>query len=154
VLFRSVEELPAAAAHGLGVVPYSPLARGVLTAKYQPGAAPPAGTRAALKDRRMMETEFRPESLRIAQKVKAYAEKRGMSPGHFAINWVLNHRQVSSVIAGPRTFEQWTDYVAALAHGFSAKDEAFVDRLVPPGHPSTHGYTDPRRPVLGRVSRV
>ena len=148
------EELPAAAAHGLGVVPYSPLARGVLTAKYQPGAVPPSGTRAALKDRRMMETEFRPESLRIAQKVRAYAEKRGMSPGHFAVNWVLNHRQVASVIAGPRTFEQWTDYVGALAHGFTVKDEAFVDRLVAPGHPSTPGYTDPRRPVLGRLSRV
>src|SRR3546814_12736514 len=49
-LFRSI--LPACEYYGLGVVPYSPLARGVLTGKYQPGKAPPKGSRAGRKDRR------------------------------------------------------------------------------------------------------
>ena len=61
-----VEHLPACAHYGLGVVPYSPLARGVLTAKYRPGAPPPADTRAGRSDKRMAETEWRPESLAIA----------------------------------------------------------------------------------------
>lgn len=147
-----VEILPAAAAYGIGVVPYSPLARGVLTGKYQPGAAPPKDTRAARQDRRMMETEWRPESLRIAQKIKAQAEKRGMTPGQFATRWVLNNRAVTSVIAGPRTVEQWQEYLGALDHSFAARDEALVDRLVPPGHPSSPGYTDPRNPVQGRIA--
>ena len=81
--------LPACAHYGIGVVPYSPLARGVLTGKYVPGAKPAADTRAGRNDRRIMQTEFREESLAIAQKIKAHAEKKGMSAGHFAFNWVL-----------------------------------------------------------------
>ena len=149
-----VELLPACAAYGVGVVPYSPLARGVLTGKYSPGEKPAAGTRAGRADRRMMETEWRPESLRIAQKVKVHAEKRGMTAGQFAVLWVLNNGLVTSVIAGPRTVEQWDDYLGALQHQFTARDEAVIDRHVPAGHPSTPGYTDPSRPVTGRAPRT
>src|SRR6185312_8542209 len=129
--------LPACAHHGIGVVPYSPLARGVLTGKYAPGAEPDAESRAGRKDKRIMETEFRAESLAIAQKIKAHAEKKGMSPGHFAFNWVLANKVVTSVIAGPRTLEQWNDYMGALGRKFDAEDEALVDSLVKTGHPST-----------------
>ena len=149
-----VEILPACHYYGIGVVPYSPLARGVLTGKYQPGAAPPAETRAGRNDKRMMETEFRKESLAIAQKVQAFAEKKGMGPGHFAINWVLNNSIVSSVIAGPRTLEQWQDYLKALEFKLDAKGEALVDSLVRPGHPSTPGFNDPQYPLSGRIPRI
>ncbi|HWH46805.1 MAG TPA: aldo/keto reductase [Burkholderiales bacterium] len=148
-----VEILPACRHYGIGVVPYSPLARGVLTGKYQPGAAPPEGTRAGRNDKRMMETEFRKESLAIAQKIRTFAEKKGMGPGHFAVNWVLNNAIVSSVIAGPRTLEQWQDYLKALEFKLDAKGEALVDSLVSPGHPSTPGFNDPQYPLSGRSSR-
>ena len=144
------EILPACASYGLGVVPYSPLARGVLTGKYAPGQAPAADTRAGHQDQRLMETEFRQESLAMAQVLRAHAEKRGMSAGQFALNWVLNNRIVTSVLAGPRTFEQWTEYLGALEHPFSAEDEALVDSLVKSGHPSTPGYNDPKYPLSGR----
>ncbi len=144
------EVLPACASYGLGVVPYSPLARGVLTGKYAPGQAPAADTRAGHKDKRMMETEFREESMVMAQKLKVHAEKRGMSAGQFALNWVLNNRIVTSVLAGPRTFAQWTEYLGALEHPFTAEDEALVDSMVKSGHPSTPGYNDPRYAVTGR----
>src|SRR6478752_4043271 len=68
-----VEHLPACKHFGLGVVPYSPLARGVLTAKYEPGLPPPAGTRAGRQDARMMQTEWREESLVIAREIQAHA---------------------------------------------------------------------------------
>jgi len=142
--------LPACRHYGIGVVPYSPLARGVLTGKYSPGAAPAAESRAGRNDKRFMETEFREESLAIAQKIKAHAAKKGMSPGHFAFNWVLANPVVTSVIAGPRTLEQWSDYLAALGKPFGAEDEALVDSLVRPGHPSTPGYNDPMYPLRGR----
>ena len=61
-----VEILPACHFHGIGVASYSPIARGVLTGKYAPGVAPDAGTRAGRADKRMVETEFRQESLVIA----------------------------------------------------------------------------------------
>ena len=72
-----VEVLPACAHYGMGVVPYSPLARGVLTGKYDPKAKPGKGTRAGRGDQRILETEFRKESLVMAQRIKAHAEKRG-----------------------------------------------------------------------------
>lgn len=149
-----VEYLPACGHYGIGVVPYSPLARGVLTGKYLPDEKPPEGSRLARNDERLMTTEYRRESLRIAQLFRERAEDRGMSAGQFAFNWVINHRYVSAAVAGPRTIEQWRDYLGALAFEFSEDDEAFVDRLVSPGHPSTPGYTDPKYPVTGRVSRT
>lgn len=147
-----VEILPACRHHGLGVVPYSPIARGVLTGKYQPGAAPPQDTRAGRADKRMLETEFRPESLEMAQKIKAHAERRGFTAGQFATAWVLANRIVTSVIGGPRTLDQWNDYYGALDRGLDAEDEALIDSLVRPGHPSTPGFNDPRYPFFGRVT--
>jgi len=145
--------LPACAHYGIGVVPYSPLARGVLTGKYVKGQPPAEGSRAARNDKRIMETEFREESLEIAQELKAHAEKKGMSASDFAIGWVLANPIVSSVIGGPRTLEQWQGYLASFGKAFDAEDEALVDSLVSPGHPSTPGYNDPAYPLTGRPVR-
>jgi aryl-alcohol dehydrogenase (NADP+) len=144
------ELLPACAALGLGVVAYSPLARGVLTGKYAPGEAPPAGTRAARKDRRLMQTEWRPESVAIARDWAAHAAERGVAAGPLAIAWALANPLVQGVIAGPRTLAQWQDYVAALAIACTPQDEAWVNARVPAGHASSFGYTDPLYPVTGR----
>jgi len=149
-----VEHLPACKHYGLGVVSYSPLARGVLTGKYQPGAEASKETRAGRADKRMMQTEFRKETLEAAQKVKAYAEKRGVSPNHFAVAWVLNNKLIDGVIAGPRTEAQWDDYIKALDYKFTKEDEAFIDDLVVAGHPAAPGYNDPAYPIEGRVPRI
>jgi aryl-alcohol dehydrogenase (NADP+) len=146
-----VEQIPAAVHYGLGVVPYSPLARGVLTAKYLPGAEPPPESRVARRDKRVLETELRAESLEIAQRLRAHAVAAGTTPAHFAIAWVLHNRLVTGAVVGPRTEEQLEDYIAALGTRFTAEDEALVDRLVTPGHPSTPGYNDPQYPIEGRV---
>ena len=146
-----VEILPACANYGLGVVPYSPIARGVLSGKYAPGQAPAADSRAGRGDKRMHQTEFREESLRIAQRLQAHVASRGITLAQFATAWVLKHRAVSSVIAGPRTLEQWQAYSPALKVEVTAEDEALVDGLVPPGHPSTPGYTDPAYPIQRRT---
>jgi aryl-alcohol dehydrogenase-like predicted oxidoreductase len=145
-----VELLPACRHHAIGVVPYSPVARGVLAGKYAPGARPAEGTRAARGDKRMMETEFRAESLAIAQTLKGHCVQKGVSLAHFATAWVLAHRAVSAVIAGPRTLAQWQDYFGALDVAITAQDEALVDSLVRPGHPSTPGYNDPAYPLEAR----
>ena len=146
-----VEILPACDYYGIGVVPYSPLARGVLTGKYAPGADAPVDTRAGRKDRRMMETEFRAESLAMAQTIKAHAANKGLSAAQFALAWVLANRIVSSIVCGPRTIEQWNDYLTAVGRTLDADDEALIDSLVAPGHPSTPGYNDPQYPFYGRI---
>ena len=98
-----VEHFPACGYYGLGIVPYSPLARGVLTGKYAPDAAPGKDTRAGRADKRMMQTEWRPESLKLAQQIKQHAESRGITAGQFAVAWVLNSAFVTGVIAGRQT---------------------------------------------------
>jgi aryl-alcohol dehydrogenase-like predicted oxidoreductase len=147
-----LEHFSACEHFGLGVVPYSPLARGVLSGKYRPDMTPDADTRAGQKDRRLLETEWRPESLALAQSIKDYAEARGHTASQFATAWVLHNRLVTSTIAGPRTEAQWRDYLGAAAVTLTQDDEAFVDGLVTPGHPSTPGYTDPGHPFFGRVA--
>ena len=145
-----VEILEACGHYGLGVVPYSPIARGVLTGKYAPGQAPAEGSRAARGDKRIMETEFRAESLQIAQTLRQHCDRKGVSLAHFATAWVLANRHTSAVIAGPRTLAQWQDYAAALDVVITEEDEALVNSLVAPGHPSTPGYNDPAYPLNGR----
>lgn len=145
-----VEQLPAAAHYGIGVVPYSPLARGVLTGKYALDSAPPPDSRAGRGDKRIQQTEWRPESLAIAQQVAAHAAACGTTSIAFALAWVLQNKLVSSTIAGPRTEAHWDSYVQALNVQLGPEDEKFVDSLVPPGHASTPGYTDPGYPIEGR----
>jgi aryl-alcohol dehydrogenase-like predicted oxidoreductase len=149
-----VEQLPVCANYGIGVVSYSPLARGVLTGKYQPGAEAAKDTRAGRADKRMLQTEMRPETLEAAQKVKQYAEKRGVAPSHFAVAWVLNNKLISGIVAGPRTETQWDDYIAALDCKFTKEDEAFMNDLVVTGHASAPGYNDPQYPIEGRMART
>ena len=145
-----VEILPACAHHGLGVVSYSPLARGVLTGKYPPGQVPAEGTRAGSGDKRILETEFREESLVIAQKIKARCDAKGWIPGQFAAAWVLANPLISSVIVGPRLLSHLEDVYAATELMLDRDDEAFVNELVAPGHASSHGYNDPSYPFFGR----
>ncbi len=149
-----VEHLPACEFYGLGVVPYSPLARGVLTGKYIAETPPAPDTRAGREDRRMMESEWRPESLRIAAELAGRARERGVTPGQFALAWVLNNELVTAAIAGPRTEAQWEEYVGALAVRLTPEDDALVDRLVSSGHPSSAGYNDPAYPIEGRRVRA
>jgi aryl-alcohol dehydrogenase-like predicted oxidoreductase len=147
------EQLTAAAYHGLGVVPFSPLARGVLSGKYTPGAIPDRNSRAGRQDKRILETEWREESLQIARKIQAYTAAKGVGIVEFAIAWVLNNQLISSAIVGPRTEAQWDTYAKALEVKISAEDEAFIDSLVAPGHPSTAGFNDLSHFVSGRIVR-
>jgi aryl-alcohol dehydrogenase-like predicted oxidoreductase len=147
-----VEILPACAHYGLGVASYSPIARGVLTGKYLPGQAPADNTRAARGDKRILETEFREESLVIAQTLLRHCEARGIKLGHFATAWVLANANISSVIAGPRTLAQMEDYYPAMDIRISAEEEALVNSLVTPGHASSPGYNDPGYPFYGRIA--
>ncbi len=147
-----VEILPACRHYGIGVASYSPIARGVLTGKYAPGAVPEPGTRAGRADKRITETELRQESLVIAQKLGVHAQAQGITLAQFATAWVLANRITSSVIVGPRTLAQWKDYLPALDYTFTAEDEALVDSFVGSGHPSTPGYTDPAYPLNGRIT--
>ena len=145
-----VELLPLCKECGVGVVSYSPLARGILTGKYKPGQSYPDGSRAARNDKRMREAELREVSLEISQEITTYCTKKGVRPSQFALAWVVANPNLTSVIVGPRTMEQFDDNVDFLDVTITEDDEAFVDNLVPPGEHSGKGFQDPAYPIVGR----
>jgi aryl-alcohol dehydrogenase-like predicted oxidoreductase len=147
-----VELLPLCQEHKLGVVSYSPLARGILTGKYKPGEAYPEGSRAARNDKRLREAELRDESLAISQRLADHCRANGCAPSQFALAWCLANPILTSIILGPRTMDQFDDNLAALEVTITPEDEAFVDSLVPKGEHSGKGFNDPLYPVLGRPS--
>lgn len=145
-----VELLPMCAEYGLGVVSYSPLARGILTGKYQPGQSYPEGSRASRNDKRMKEAELRDVSIELAQKLAGYCNQRSVATSQFALAWCLANPIVTSVIIGPRTMQQFDDNLSCLDVEITDEDEAFVDALVPPGEHSGKGFQDPAYPITGR----
>jgi aryl-alcohol dehydrogenase-like predicted oxidoreductase len=145
-----VELLPLCRHHGLGVVNYSPLARGILSGKYEPGKPPPEGSRAGRNDKRMKEAEWREESLHIAQQIAAHCKWRGVPPTRFALAWCLANPNITAVILGPRTLEQLEDNAKCLEVTITSDDESFIDSLVPPGEHSGKGFQDAMYPVTGR----
>ena len=148
-----VELLPFCEKYGVGVVPYSPLARGVLAGKYLSGKKPPAGSRAARKDRRILQTELREESYEVAQKLKPLADAHGKTLTQFSLAWVLANPTITSVIIGPRTMAQLEDNLECLDCTPTETDETTINELVPPGEHTGKGYNDPAYPVLGRLTQ-
>lgn len=145
-----VELLPLCEEYGIGVVSYSPLARGILTGKYKLGKSFPEGSRASRNDPRMQQAELRDASLEIAEKISDHCQERGMRPSQFALAWCLANPLVTSVIFGPRTMEQFDDNMGSLDLEISDADEDFIDKLVPPGEHSGHGFQDSAYPITGR----
>ena len=136
-----VEIFPAARHFGIGVAVYSPLAGGMLTGKYRGSAEKNA--RGARGDTQFSEVEFHDGTIEAARRVAEHTERRGMSPAQFATRWVMDHANVTSAIAGPRTETQWAEYLSAIDRRLDEEDEAFVSSVIPPGQPSTPGFTGP-----------
>lgn len=148
-----VELLPLCKEYGIGVVNYSPLARGILSGKYKPGQPFPEGSRAARNDKRMKQAELREDSFFIAEQISTYCGKKGVSVSQFALAWCLANPIVTSTIIGPRTMEQFDDNMGCMNVSVDAADEAFIDGLVPPGEHSGKGFQDSAYPVTGRGLR-
>ncbi|MCB8840783.1 aldo/keto reductase [Aurantimonas sp. VKM B-3413] len=154
ILNRVVEAeyLPACRHFGIGVVPYSPLGRGILTGKYRNGA--PEGSRADRGDKRMLEVEFVPQTVSLANEVADYADRSGRPPAGLAIRWVLANEGIPSVLIGPKTLDQLEGYLKAIETPYGPEDEAFLSGLCAPGQLPVAGHADPRYPYRGRRPQV
>jgi len=97
-----VELLPLCKEHGIGVVSYSPLARGILTGKYSVGQPYPEGSRASRNDPRMMQAEMRDASLEVGRRVHEYAATRGSAASRFALRAARGRRRTRAPRAGRR----------------------------------------------------
>jgi aryl-alcohol dehydrogenase-like predicted oxidoreductase len=148
-----VELLPMCKAYGVGVVSYSPLARGILSGKYKAGEPFPAGSRAARNDKRMRQAELREASFLVAEEIRRHCENKKVAMSQFALAWCLANPIITSVIIGPRTMEQFDDNVGSLNVAIDAADETFINSLVPPGEHSGKGFQDAQYPIAGREVR-
>jgi len=145
-----VELLPLCRELELGVVCYSPLARGILTGKYRLDEDFPEGSRASRGDNRMQQAELRDASIEVAGKLNAYCDQRGVETSQFVLAWTIANPIVTSVIIGPRTMDQLDDNLLSLDIEITDEDERFVDSLVPPGEHSGFGFQDQAYPISGR----
>ncbi len=125
-----LEVLPACRAYGVGVLPYFPLANGLLTGKYAAGTAP-EGTRLGHTRQHLLEAATSPELRRYAE----FSSSRGISEVTVAIGWLLAQHPVASVIAGATSAEQVTANAAAGSWVPRAEDLAELDTIFPPPEP-------------------
>lgn len=129
LLNREIEKelVPAILAHGLGLLPYFPLASGMLTGKYRRGEPAPAGTRMAAWTR-LVKTYATDENFDRIERLEAFSRERGHTLLELAFSWLLARPQVASVIAGATRPEQVEQNVHAAGWTLTAEDLAEVDR--------------------------
>ena len=130
LLVRDIERelIPAAKTRGLGILPYFPLASGLLTGKYRRDAPPPPGTRLAKNPRHAQEF-ISERNWRIVAALEAFVAGRGRSLVELAVSWLLRDGVVASVIAGATTPEQVEQNIGAAGWTLSAQDLAEIDRI-------------------------
>lgn len=106
------EVVPACRAFGLGILVWSPLARGFLSGKYRRGEPPPKGSRLETRKEAMRSLD-QDRTWRILDAVRSVADARGTTPAAVALAWLLARSEVSSVIVGARTVDQLRENIAA-----------------------------------------
>ncbi|MDQ1395015.1 MAG: hypothetical protein QOG64_274 [Acidimicrobiaceae bacterium] len=133
LLFRQIERelLPLCAEEGVGVIPYNPLAGGLLTGKHQPSAEPTEGTRFTLgtaggiyQDRYWHDREFA-----TIESLRPLAAEAGISLTTMAVGWVLAHPAITSAIVGASRPEQLAESLAAVEAPLDADLKARLDEL-------------------------
>lgn len=146
LLDRRVEDemLDACQGLGVGLLAYRPLARGLLTGKYRPDAAPPAGTRLALQPE-VASTLLTPENHDVVDRVRRFAAERGRSATEVAVSWLLTRPAVASVLVGASDPGQLAENVAAAGWSPDAADLAALETLLPPAPDTDLGTRSLRR---------
>jgi aryl-alcohol dehydrogenase-like predicted oxidoreductase len=150
LLRRGIERavLPTCERYGIGVIPWSPLAGGLLTGRYRKGQAPPEGSRLARGFGRLDDERQRAaheERLDAVEALLGVAAEAAMSLTHLAHAFVLEHPAVTSAIVGPRTMEQLDDALAGADLRLDESTLDAIDRIVAPG--TEIGASDPWQPV-------
>jgi aryl-alcohol dehydrogenase-like predicted oxidoreductase len=149
ILVRGIEAdvLPTCRRHGMGVIPWSPLAGGWLTGRYRVGQELPRSHRAErVPGRYDMSLPGNQRKLEAAEALAGLAEEAGITLIETALAWVIRHPAVTSAIIGPRTMEQLESQLPAAEVELSHDVLDRIDEIVPPGvnlNPGDSGYQNP-----------
>jgi aryl-alcohol dehydrogenase-like predicted oxidoreductase len=122
------EMMPMLETYGLGLIPFHPLADGLLTGKYRRGAPPPAGTRLAIMPR-AAERNLTEDNWAVVDRLDRFAAERGHTLLELAISWLLRRPAVASVIAGATKAEQVEQNVRAGGWALTPEEMQEIDRL-------------------------
>ncbi len=162
ILSRGIERevLPVCQRYGMGVMAWSPLARGMLTGKYRKSQPLPDSLRVKFAPKQMSDGQ----RLDVVEQLLVVAEQAGMPLSHLAMAFAVAHPGVTSSILGPRTMEQLDDLLAAVEVVLSDDILDAIDLIVPPGTdvgiPDAANYVPPalsqaslrRRPTAERAA--
>ena len=156
MLVRGIEAdvLPTCQRHGIGVIPWSPLAGGWLSGKYRKGQDTPASTRAQrLPGRYDLSLPGNQRKLDAADALGALADEVGIPLIEIAIAWVINHPAVTSAIIGPRTMEHLESQLPAASRTLDAELLDRIDEIVPPATSFNYADTGYANPALEPAAR-
>ena len=127
------ELLPMARTYGYGIIPWSPLAGGLLTGKYGRGKEAPEGARYADSSRPNLAKRVTERLYDALEELEELVVGKGVTMSQFALAWVMNQPGVTSPIIGARNLEQLRDNLEALEVEIADADRERVDEIVPPG---------------------
>lgn len=136
LLDRRIERelLPMAQSYGFGIIPWSPLAGGLLTGKYRRNAPPPEDSRYANLDANPLYRRRMNDAIwDVVEPLESLAREKGTTISRLALAWCIHQPGVTSPIIGPRTMEQLEDNLGALEVTITDEDRKAIDRIIPPG---------------------
>lgn len=150
ILDRRIERelVPMAQTYGYGLIPWSPLAGGLLTGKYKRNEKAPENSRFADREdsERINEKVFD-----VVEGLQPQADAKGCTMAQFALAWCMAQPGIASPIIGPRTMDQLEDNLGALKVEMTGDDFELVDKLVQPGHMVSPFYEADFGPHCHRV---
>jgi aryl-alcohol dehydrogenase-like predicted oxidoreductase len=135
LLDRRIENelLPLAQKYNLAILPWSPLAMGVLAGRYLPGEAPPPDSRLG-QGRDYMAERVTLTGREIGAKMVHLAHERGVTASQLALLWCKDQPGITAPIIGPRTLAHLEDALPVLEMSLTAEDRPIFDNLVHPGN--------------------
>ena len=156
ILVRAIEQdvLPTCRRHGMGVIPWSPLAGGWLSGRWRKGADDLTSRRSALIPQRYdLSIPANQRKLDAAEALAQLAEETGISLIHLALAFVIRHPAVTAAIIGPRTMEHLESQLGAADVELSTDVLDQIDAIVPPGttiNPTDAGWQNPALEPVAR----
>ena len=139
--------------YGIGLIPWSPLAGGLLTGKYTRDNRSPEGTRyanAASEER--LNRRYNESVFDVNDELRPLAAAKNCTLSQLVLAWCVQQPGITSPIIGPRTMDQLVDNLGALEVEVTASDRQRIDELVPPGRMVSPFYEADFGPNLHRVA--